>query len=62
MVSSFDFLNRLGVFNLNFLRLFSFLFQMNIFFVLKVLRIGIFIGSRGLLNVTEVRNDATHRD
>jgi len=33
MVSSF--LNRLG-FNLNFLRFFSFLFQMNIFFVLEV--------------------------
>lgn len=62
MVCSFDFLNRLGVFNLNFLRLFSFLFQMNIFFVLKVLRIGIFIGNRSLFNVTEVRNDATHRD
>lgn len=61
MVSSLDFLNRLG-FNLNFLRLFSFLFQMNIFFVLKVLRIGIFIGNRGMFNVTELRNDGTHRD
>jgi hypothetical protein len=30
--------------------------------VLKVLRIGIFIGNRGLFNVTELRNDGTHRD